>query len=352
MSNLIERLKKASKSQDTQILSKSTLFNKPPVFTTNIPMINVALSGEIDRGMQAGILTIAGPSKHFKSLFAILMAKAFMDEHPEGILLFYDSEFGSPISYFESFGIDTDRVLHNPITNAEKLKFDIMAQLETIADGDKVMIIIDSIGNTASKKELDDALSEKSVADMSRAKALKGLFRMITPTLTLKDIPLIAINHTYKEQGMFPKTIVSGGTGIYYSSNIIWIISRRSNKDKDSKLTGYDFVIKVDKSRAVKEGTQIPITVSFDGGIDPFSGLRDFAEAAGYLKKVKIGQAKAFEGIDPATKNVLVPATKPDDMGPDFWTTMLDQTDLALAIRSTYKHGETSLIDIEFETDE
>lgn len=352
MSSLIERLKKASKSPDTAVLSQSTLFGKEPVFTTNIPMINVALSGEMDRGMSAGILTIAGPSKHFKSLFAILMAKAFMDEHPDGILLFYDSEFGSPISYFESFGIDTDRVLHNPITNAERLKFDIMAQLDEIQDKDKVMIIIDSIGNTASKKELDDALSEKSVADMSRAKALKGLFRMITPTLTLKNIPLVAINHTYKEQGMFPKTIVSGGTGIYYSSNIIWIISRRSNKDKDSKLTGYDFVIKIDKSRMVKEGTQIPITVSFDGGINPFSGLLDFAEAAGYVKKVKIGNAKAYQGVDPATKNVIVEATKPDEMDGDFWTPLLEQTDLAHAIKTTYKHGEKPMFSIEFETEE
>jgi hypothetical protein len=49
------------------------------------------------------------------------------------------------------------------------------------------------------------------VADMSRAKALKGLFRMATPYLTMKDIPMLAINHTYQEMGLFPKAIVSGG---------------------------------------------------------------------------------------------------------------------------------------------
>jgi len=74
----------------------------------------------------------------------------------------------------------------------------LISQLENIDRADKVIIVIDSIGNLASKKELDDAINEKSVADMSRAKALKGLFRMCTPYLTMKSIPMLAINHTYK----------------------------------------------------------------------------------------------------------------------------------------------------------
>ena len=65
---------------------------------------------------------------------------------------------------------------------------------------------------------------------MSRAKALKGLFRMVTPYLTMKNVPLLAVNHTYKEIGLFPKNIVGGGTGIYYSADNIWIIGRQQVK--------------------------------------------------------------------------------------------------------------------------
>jgi hypothetical protein len=86
-----------------------------------------------------------------------------------------------------------------------------MAQLSNIERGDHLIIIVDSVGNLASKKEVEDALDGKSVADMSRAKQLKSLFRMITPHLTLKDIPMIVVNHTYKEIGLYPKDIVSGG---------------------------------------------------------------------------------------------------------------------------------------------
>ena len=107
------------------------------------------------------------------------------------------------------------------------------------------------MGNLASKKEMEDALNEKSVADMSRAKALKGLFRMVTPYLNMKDIPLVAVNHTYKEIGLFPKDVVGGGTGIYYSADNIWIIGRRQEK-KGTEIQGYHFIIKVEKSRFVK----------------------------------------------------------------------------------------------------
>jgi hypothetical protein len=71
--------------------------------------------------------------------------------------------------------------------------------------------MIDSIGNLASKKEVEDAENEKSVADMSRAKSLKSLFRIITPHLTTKNIPCLAVNHIYQEMGLYPKAIVSGG---------------------------------------------------------------------------------------------------------------------------------------------
>jgi len=209
--SIMDKLKKNSKLSHTAVLSKSKFFTDKDMIPTDVPMLNVALSGSLDGGLAPGLTVLAGPSKHFKSSFALKIASAYMKKYPEAVMLFYDSEFGSPQEYFQNFDIDTDRVLHTPITNVEELKFDLINQLEQIDRDDKVIVIIDSIGNVASKKELEDTLNEKSVADMSRAKALKGLFRMATPYLTMKDIPMLAINHTYQEMGLFPKAIVSGG---------------------------------------------------------------------------------------------------------------------------------------------
>ena len=216
----MDKLKKNSKLKTTEILSQSKFFTDVEMTSTSVPMINVALSGSTEGGLAPGLTVLAGPSKHFKTSFALLMAGAYLDKHKDAVMLFYDSEFGSPLSYFENFGLDTSRILHTPITNVEELKFDLINQLEQIEDGDKVIVVIDSIGNLASKKELEDAIDMKSVADMSRAKALKGLFRMCTPYLTMKKVPLLAVNHTYKEIGLFPKDVVGGGTGIYYLSLI------------------------------------------------------------------------------------------------------------------------------------
>ena len=131
--------------------------------------------------------------------------------YKDSICLFYDSEFGITPEYIEANGIDTNRVLHIPIEHLEQLKFDISKRLEEISRGDKVIIFVDSVGNLASKKEVEDALDEKSVADMSRARVMKSLWRIVTPHLTTKDIPCIAVNHTYKEMSMYPKDIMSGG---------------------------------------------------------------------------------------------------------------------------------------------
>ena len=286
--SILDKIKKNSSIMESAILSKSKFFTQKDMIPTAVPAVNIALSGKLDGGLTPGLTMWAGPSKHFKTAFSLLMAKSYLDKYEDAALLFYDSEFGTPQSYFDSFGIDTERVLHTPITDIEQLKFDIMNQLTNLERGEHVIIVVDSIGNLASKKEVEDALDQKSVADMSRAKQVKSLFRMITPHLTMKDIPMIVVNHTYKEIGMFPKDIVGGGTGSYYSADNIFILGRQQEKD-GSEITGYNFIINVEKSRYVKEKSKIPVNVSFDGGINKWSGLLDLALESKHVIKPSNG---------------------------------------------------------------
>jgi len=344
MSSIMDKLKKNSKLKATEILSKSRFFNDKEMIPTDVPMVNVALSGSIDGGLSPGLTVLAGPSKHFKSSFALLIAGAYMKKYPESIMLFYDSEFGSPQSYFKQFGIDTARVLHTPITNVEELKFDMINQLEEIDREDKVIIVIDSIGNVASKKEMEDTLNEKSVADMSRAKALKGLFRMATPYLAMKNIPLLAINHTYQEMGLYPKAIVSGGTGIYYSADNIWILGRQQEKN-GKEVTGYNFVINVEKSRFVKEKSKIPIAVSWAGGVQKWSGLTEVGVAGGYVRKPSMGW---YEAADPKTGELLSGKVRmADTLKQEFWQPIFDQTDFKDFVQKQYGIGHKSLVDMD-----
>ena len=342
--SIMDKLKKNSKVKDTSVLSESKFFNEKDMVQTEVPMINVALSGSVDGGLSSGLTVLAGPSKHFKTSFALLMAAAYLNKHPDAVMLFYDSEFGSPQSYFQQFGIDTARVLHTPITNVEELKFDIIGQLEGMDRKDNVIIVIDSIGNLASKKELEDAINEKSVADMSRAKALKGLFRMTTPYLTMKNIPLLAINHTYKEIGLFPKDIVSGGTGIYYSADNIWILGRQQDK-QGTEIKGYHFVINVEKSRYVKEKSKIPISVSWEGGVQRWSGLLEVALAGQYVAKPSNGW---YQHVDRQTGELVGQKFREKEtLTEEFWKPVLDGTDFKEFLKKQYSIGYQSLVDMD-----
>jgi RecA/RadA recombinase len=211
MSSLMERLMKAGSVKGTSILSESQFFNEKETVPTDVPIINIGLSSKLDGGLSSGLTFLAGPSKHFKSLLGLLLVKAYLDKYKDAICMFFDSEFGITPEYISANGIDTSRVMHIPIEHLEQLKFDISKRLEEINRGDKVIIFIDSIGNLASKKEVEDALEEKSVADMSRAKTMKSLWRIVTPALTTKDIPCVAVNHTYQTMEMFSKTVMGGG---------------------------------------------------------------------------------------------------------------------------------------------
>lgn len=318
--SILDKIKKNSSIKDSAILSKSKFFTQKDMIPTAVPIINVALSGKIDGGLTPGLTMWAGPSKHFKTAFSLLMAKSYMDKYEDAALLFYDSEFGTPQSYFDSFGIDTERVLHTPLMDIEQLKFDIMKQLTELERGEHLIIVIDSIGNLASKKEVEDALSEKSVADMSRAKQVKSLFRMVTPHLSLKDIPMIVVNHTYKEIGMFPKDIVGGGTGSYYSADNIFILGRQQEKE-GTEIVGYNFIINVEKSRYVKEKSKIPVTVSFDGGISKWSGLLDIAIESKHVVKPSNGW---YSKVNSETGEVEDKKYRIKDTDTkEFWTSIL-----------------------------
>ena len=332
--SVLDKIKKNTTIKDSAILAKSKLFTEKDVVPTPVPAINIALSGKLDGGLTPGLTMWAGPSKHFKTAFSLLMAKSYLEKYKEAALLFYDSEFGTPQSYFDSFGIDPDRVLHTPITDVEQLKQDIMKQLDNLERGDRLIIVIDSIGNLASKKEVDDALEGKTVADMSRAKQIKSLFRMITPHLTLKDIPLVVVNHTYKEIGMFPKDIVGGGTGSYYSADNIFILGRQQEKE-GTEVVGYNFIINVEKSRYVKEKSKIPITVSFDGGISKWSGLLDIALESGHVTKPSNGWYSKVNQDTGEVEDKKYRLKETDTK--DFWLPLLKQKSFRDYVENRYR---------------
>jgi hypothetical protein len=142
---------------------------------------------------------------------------------------------------------------------------------------------------------------------------------------------------------LFPKDVVSGGTGIYYSADTIWIVGRQQDK-VGTEIQGYHFVINIEKSRHVREKSKIPISVSYEGGIVKWSGLMDVAEKGGYLRKPKVGW---YEAVNPETGEVisekLMRAKEVND-NKEFWLMMFEKTDFSQYIKNSFAIGASGNI--------
>lgn len=346
--SLIKKLQKNTTIAQSALLKESKVWLPKQLITTDIPAINLALSGKFDGGMGPGILQIAGKSKRFKSKYALLLCDSFLKKFPDGAILFYDSEFGTPESYFDEMNVDN--ILHSPVQNIEALTIDIVQQFAEInkdgKDEDHLLVLLDSLGNVPSINELTNALEGKGVQDMTRAKAIKSLFRMIGPQIPVKNIYMVVINHTYDTIEKFSKEITGGGTGAEYNSNGIWIITAVQNKEevevstgvtddkgkekvkKKTELVGFDFKIRIEKSRFLKQGTIIPITVSYEEGIDKWSGLLDLGIESGYITRPTL-QTYALSSNPEDTY-------KKSEINDEFYNRLLKDTDFPLWIEKEY----------------
>lgn len=174
---------------------------------------------------------------------------------------------------------------------------------------------------------------------MTRAKELKGMFRICTPYLTMYNLHMCAIMHTYDEIGGrgAPKQIMSGGTGPMYSANQVFIIGKRQIKKQGEDLQGWSFVINVEKSRSVKEKAQIPVDVRYEGGIDKFSGLLDIAQVTGDVTKPKVGWYTR-PGVE-GDKNWREKETSTEE----FWKPLLDDKEFQQKVKEIYSLSSKSL---------
>lgn len=337
--DLINKIMSTTKSNYADLMSDVELYNRKEEFIdTEIPMLNVALSSYIDKGLSSGILTIAGESKRFKSLFGLYLMAAFQKKYPNGACILYDTEGGIPETYIKNTNLDWSKIVYIPISCVEELKFEVSNQLKMLKEQDekaKVFMMIDSIGNLASRKEIEDAVEGREKVDMTRAKQLKSFYRIITMDVKLLDIPLVCINHIYKSQGGFiSQDVVGGGSGGILTSDNIWIVKRKQQKD-DGELTGYQFNINIFKSRYVKEKSKIPINVFWQDGIHKYSGLAEIAEDLKIVKKQKIDSIKGKpKGLVFNEKYALLNNI---DTNEDFWEDVLKNSDIKTLINEKYK---------------
>lgn len=311
----------------------STFFNNKDNIQIDVPILNLAFEGDLDGGLSSGLTIFAGKTRTFKTLLGLVCMKAYLNKYADAVAILYDLERGITKDYLKSRGIDPERVIFTPIENLEELKFDMVKQLKEIERGEKVFFLIDFIGNTASLKEIEDSMNEKSTVDLQRPKVIKSLTRMITSMLVNRDLPAIAICHTYDTMELYSKQVISGGSGLLLSCNQAFIISKEQEKEgtgKDKELTGWTFTIHIEKSRYVKEKSKFSFKVLYNKGIQKYSGLLELGIEAGLVDNSKQGWY-ARNGDEKKYR------LKEIEDNEEFWSDILKNEEFKKYVKKKYK---------------
>jgi RecA/RadA recombinase len=349
--SLLDRLKKASGSEHASVLSDNAIPIRDFISTGNY-LLNAMVSGDPFGGVPTGrSVQLVGDKGVGKTYIAMEIAKQSQLKGYKVVI--FDTEMANnDMSAAERRGLDPTAILWSGVESVEDLKFQMINMLDTIDPDEKIIMIIDSLGNASSDKEIADSKAGDNKRDMTRAQALKSLFRCVTMKAGYKNVLIVAINHVYAVIGSFiPQTTVAGGSGPAYGTSVIVEFSKAQIKDGDD-VTGSTITCKSIKNRMAKERSKVKVELDFNHGISPYSGLLEFCVEEGIIavigkipKTGKIDKVKdfSFRGQDITRK----------EMTPAFWDTEL-KGDLGKYLNSKFAYcgAADGILDEDYENEE
>ena len=300
-------------------------------------IFNALVSGSIFGGISGNKITaIAGESSTGKTFFALAVVKNFLEQNPDGGVVYFDTESAITKSLLADRDIDTGRVLVTNVVTIEDFRSQALRIVDNYmkapeADRKPLMFVLDSLGMLSTNKEIQDALDDKTVRDMTKSQLVKGAFRMLTLKLGQADIPMIVTNHTYDVIGAYvPTKEMGGGSGLKYAATSIIYLSK--SKEKDGKeVIGNIIKAKMAKSRLSKENQQVGIRLFYDErGLDRYYGLLELGEQGGLWKNVA-GRYDMGDGKKIYAKQILA--------NPEQYFTEEVMEKLDVIARGTFSYG-------------
>jgi len=256
-------------------------------------IFNALVSGSIFGGVSGNKITaIAGESSTGKTFFSLAVVKNFLNTHPDGYCLYFDTEAAVNKSLIESRGIDTSRFVVINVVTIEEFRSKALKAVDIYLkkpteERKPCIFVLDSLGMLSTEKEITDALNDKQVRDMTKSQLVKGAFRMLTLKLGQANVPLIVTNHTYDVIGAYvPTKEMGGGSGLKYAASTIIYLSKKKEKD-GTEVVGNIIKAKTHKSRLSKENQQVEVRLFYDErGLDRYYGLLELGELGGLWKNV------------------------------------------------------------------
>ncbi len=261
--------------------------------------LNALVSGSIFKGVPSNKrLAYAGESSTGKTFFALETCYHFLNEHPDGNVIYFDTEKSIDDGQLEKRGLDASRVIISQPSTIEEWRTYAIKILDDYAkipeeDRPKLMMVLDSQGMLSSLAETENMLEGKNVADMKKSQLLKAAYRVLTLKTGLLNVPFIVVAHTYDKISMYGGKEIGGGSGLKYGADYIITLSKSKVEGAEEgsskkKRIGAEILCKAYKSRKVREETSVRVRLLYEHGLDRYSGLLELAALSGAIKKVGV----------------------------------------------------------------
>ena len=291
MSDYFKNLAKAMNDENTHLLSdggNSAEFSG--WIDTGSYILNALVSGSLYGGVPNNkVVALAGEQATGKTFFALGMVKNFLEQNPDAGTIYYDTEAAVTKDMMETRGIDTNRLIVAEPQTIQQLRHHGLQVLDRYLEGTEkppMMMVLDSLGQLSTTKEMEDSTEGKETRDMTKAQVIKATFRTLGLKLAKANVPMIITNHTYDVVGAYmPTKEMSGGSGLKYTASTILFLSKKRDKDVE-KGEGNLIKVTASKSRFTKEQKTVEVRLSYTHGLDRYYGLLDLAEQYDIIKKV------------------------------------------------------------------
>ena len=162
-------------------------------------ILNALLSGSLYKGLPSNKITaFAGESATGKTFFLLGLVKQFLIDNLDGGVLYFESESALTSEMIEVRDIDTKRFIQLPVATIQEFA----QQASRVVDkhiessGAPLLLCLDSLGMLSTDKEVGDITEGTNKVDMTKARIVKGAFRVLTLKLAKAGIPLLVTNHT------------------------------------------------------------------------------------------------------------------------------------------------------------
>ena len=289
MNDFFDELISATGNEYASKVADGMLGNVNDYIDTGSYILNALLSGSLYKGFPTNKITaFAGESATGKTFFLLGICKQFLSDNPSGGVLYFESESALTPEMIAEREIDTSRFIQLPVATIQEFAHQASRVVDKhIEKGDRPLLLcLDSLGMLSTAKEVGDVSEGADKVDMTKARIVKGAFRVLTLKLAKAGIPLLVTNHTYKQVGtMFPQDVMGGGSGLQYAASNIVFLSRRKEKD-GTDVIGNVIHCKNFKSRLTKENKKVDVLLTYDQGLNRHYGLLDLAEKYGIISKV------------------------------------------------------------------